>query len=58
LIDNIPDVEGLNVIVYCVGKIEYADVLGKEHATTFCWHYIPQRHKWELARESPLNERT
>jgi hypothetical protein len=52
------DIENGNLMVYCVGKIEYADVLGGEHYTSFCWRYLGGRRKWELARESPLNERT
>jgi len=52
------DIEKGNLTVYCVGKIEYEDVLGEEHFTSFCWRYLAGQRKWELARESPLNERT
>jgi hypothetical protein len=26
--------------LFCVGEIEYLDILGKQHVTGFCWHFF------------------
>jgi hypothetical protein len=53
------DIETLAIAVYCVGVIQYADVLGNSHQTGYCWQYVPRSVGFQICREAMrLNFRT
>ena len=46
--------------LYCIGTIQYDDILGKPHETGYCWDFlvIGGGNQWIPTRGSALNKRT
>lgn len=42
---------------FCVGRIEYDDVIGDHRETGFCWHYhrYGERHRFIISHDTKLN---
>jgi hypothetical protein len=51
------EIERSNTNLFCVGRIEYKDVMGKRYETGFCWRYMyhMQRGRFVIADDTKLN---
>jgi hypothetical protein len=52
------DISSIERTAYCLGSVQYTDVLGKSHRTAFCWQYVPGTATFVLSRDSKLNFQT
>jgi hypothetical protein len=54
------DIEGGQRVLYCIGKIEYEDVMGVHRETGFCWQYRPSSsmRDFVISPNTKLNYRT
>jgi len=54
------DIENWNTRVFCIGKIEYRDVLGDSHETGFCWNLLLHggEKRFIPTRDSQMNKQT
>jgi hypothetical protein len=48
----------LNTTAFCVGLVQYSDVMGMGHETAYCWQYVPAGNRFEISRSGNLNFRT
>ncbi len=56
--DERSQIQGLNTAVYCVGIIQYSDVMGISRQTGYCWQYVPHRNSFAISQSASLNFRT
>ena len=54
------DINNTMQTLYCIGTIQYDDILGKPHETSYCWDFVTigGGNQWVPTRGSALNKRT
>jgi hypothetical protein len=51
-------VNGGSRTLYCVGAVEYHDIMHTVHETSFCWQYVPRSAAFLISRDSGLNRQS
>lgn len=43
-------------VVFCWGRVQYTDILGKERWTSFCWQFFIHNMRWGVSGNHALNQ--